>query len=81
MGEATDTSDAFRLSALDCGEPPAKCPADTDGSGEVDGTDLAAVLAFWNQTGSGLVGDINGDLVVDGQDLAIVLSSWGPCTP
>ena len=73
--------DAFRLSALDCGEPPAKCPADTDGSGEVDGTDLAAVLAFWNQTGSGLVGDINGDLVVNGQDLAIVLSSWGLCTP
>ena len=71
--------DAFRLSALDCGEPPVKCPADIDGNGEVGGSDLAAVLAFWDQTGAGLVADVNNDQVVDGMDLAIILSRWGLC--
>jgi hypothetical protein len=71
--------DAFRLSALDCGEPPIDCPADINGDGEVEGADLAAVLAFWGQKGAGLGGDINNDLVVDGMDLAQVLSSWGLC--
>ena len=47
--------------------------------GEVGGTDLASVLASWNQTGPGIIGDLNGDLVVDGQDLAIVLANWGIC--
>ena len=71
--------DAFRLSALDCGEPPTECPADLNGSGTVDGTDLASVLAFWDQTGAGLVGDVNGDQIVDGMDLAIILAAWGDC--
>ena len=56
-----------------------KCPADIDGNGEVGGSDLAAVLAFWDQTGAGLVADVNNDQVVDGMDLAIILSRWGLC--
>jgi hypothetical protein len=71
--------DAFRLSALDCGEPPTKCVADVNGDNVVGGSDLASVLAYWDQVGSGIVGDINNDLVVDGRDLATILASWGPC--
>jgi hypothetical protein len=52
------------------------CPADLDGSGAVDGIDLAALLANWGGAGDG---DIDGDGTVDGVDLSSVLAAWGPC--
>lgn len=52
------------------------CPADIDGSGLVDGADLAALLTGWGGAG---VGDINGSGEVDAADLAILLGAWGAC--
>ena len=54
--------------------PPAN-PADLDGSGEVDGGDLAILLASW-----GACTDCEADLdesgAVDGGDLAVLLAAW-----
>ena len=46
---------------------------------EVDGVDLAALLAAWGA--SGVTSDINGDGTVDGTDLAALLAAWGPVLP
>jgi hypothetical protein len=54
----------------------APCPEDLDGSGSVDGGDLAVMLGAW---GSGGPADLNGSGAVDGGDLAILLGAWGPC--
>jgi hypothetical protein len=53
------------------------CPADFDGSGVVDGADLAGLLAAWGMGNVG--GDLNGDGNTDGADLAALLASWGAC--
>ena len=50
------------------------CTGDLNESGQVDGEDLATILAYW---GPFTEGDVNGDLVTDGQDLAAVLGNWG----
>jgi hypothetical protein len=52
------------------------CPADLDGTGTVDGLDLAALLANWGGAGDG---DIDGNGTVDGVDLSSVLAAWGDC--
>jgi hypothetical protein len=52
------------------------CPADLDGNGSVDASDLALLLGQWGTMGSA---DIDGSGVVDAGDLAQVLSSWGSC--
>lgn len=49
-------------------------PADFDGSGSVDGADLAMLLAAWGNPGPT---DLNSDGVTNGGDLAILLASWG----
>lgn len=54
------------------------CPSDLDGSGGVDGADLAAMLSVWGG-GAGTPADLNGDGVVDGADLASLLAAWGDC--
>ena len=63
-GMQTGTVYAFRL-----------CPADINNSGQVNGSDLAVLLAQWGGIGSA---DLNFDGVVNGVDLAALLSSWGP---
>lgn len=57
--------------------PTPPCPGDIDGSGSVDGSDLAMLLSLWG-SGSGH-GDLDGSGVVDGSDLAILLANWGSC--
>ena len=52
------------------------CPADLDGSGSVDGADLAILLGQWGGTG---VADLDVSGAVDGADLAILLGGWGAC--
>jgi len=47
--------------------------ADLDGSGTVDGGDLAALLADWG----GVASDLDGSGTVDGGDLAALLAAWG----
>lgn len=62
---------------------PRQCPADLDGSGVVDGADLASLLTTWGAcpapTAGPCLADFNGDGVVDGEDMAFLLANWGPC--
>jgi hypothetical protein len=52
---------------------------DLDGDGEVDGIDLATLLAAWGACAAGCCpADLNGNGVVNGFDLAILLGAWGP---
>lgn len=55
--------------------PPPPCPADLDGNGAVDGSDIAVVLGNWGTPGA----DLTGDGTTDGADLAVVLGAWGAC--
>lgn len=52
------------------------CPADLDGNGFVDGSDLGELLGQWGGAGPA---DLSGDGVVDGNDLGTLLGGWGPC--
>ena len=47
---------------------------------EVDGFDLATMLAWWGIPNAP-VGDIDGDGVVGNPDLSIILARWGPLQP
>lgn len=55
------------------------CPADLDGSGAVDGADLAVILGGWGSACSGCPEDLTGDDLIDGADLAVLLGAWGEC--
>jgi hypothetical protein len=59
--------------------PISECPADLDGSGSVDGADLAVVLGAWGATCSDCSADLTDDGAIDGADLAVLLGSWGAC--
>lgn len=66
----------YSVVILSQGEPPAPPnPADVNGDGTVDGSDLAAVLGAWG-TGAGPA-DVNGDGMVNAADLAALLAAWG----
>ena len=54
------------------------CSADIDNSGEVNVTDLLAVIDSWGACDM-CTTDINGDGFVNVSDLLIVIASWGPC--
>ncbi len=54
------------------------CPADFDGSGQVDITDLLQLLAAWGPCAS-CAEDLNDDGVVNTVDLLAILAAWGPC--
>lgn len=55
----------------------ARCDADFDGSGIVDGADLGMLLGMWgtNET----LADVNQDGTIDGADLGAMLGAWGEC--
>ncbi|MFK7961152.1 MAG: hypothetical protein AB8G96_11575 [Phycisphaerales bacterium] len=53
-------------------------PADIDGNGAVDTSDLIAVLASWGPC-TDCPANINGDANVDISDLIALLSAWGNC--
>ncbi len=53
------------------------CPSDINGDGNVDGGDLASLLANWGT--SNMSSDLNGDGIVNGADLASLLADWGAC--
>lgn len=48
-------------------------PADLNGDGFVNASDLSILLAQWGTVGSA---DIDGDGIVGGSDLAVLLASW-----
>jgi len=64
--------DNFAISAE---APTPSCPADRNGDGNVNATDLATVLAGWGTP----AGDVNNDGTTDGIDLASLLGAWGVC--
>jgi 1,4-alpha-glucan branching enzyme len=55
--------------------PPPANPADVNGDGQVNGSDLAIVLGAWG-TGN-VVADINDDGAVNAADLSAILAAWG----
>ncbi|MCH2132480.1 MAG: glycoside hydrolase family 9 protein [Phycisphaerales bacterium] len=55
----------------------ATCP-DTDGNGQVDVTDLLAVVDEWGPC-SGCGADVNDSGAVDVMDMLLVLDAWGAC--
>jgi len=54
------------------------CVADIDNSGEVNVTDLLAVIDSWGACDM-CTADINDDGFVNVSDLLIIIASWGPC--
>lgn len=52
------------------------CPADLNGDGAVNASDLAALLGAWGGPGPA---DLNNDGAVNSGDLAAMLGAWGPC--
>jgi hypothetical protein len=54
------------------------CPADFDGSGTVDSSDLLQLLTAWGP-GPGCPEDLDGDDEVNSSDLLILLAAWGDC--
>jgi hypothetical protein len=55
------------------------CPADIDGSGDVDTDDLLTILAQWGPCAGGCAGDIDGNFTVDIDDLLLLVGTWGLC--
>ena len=62
-----------------CSDP--TCPADFNRDGQVDGGDLARLLALWGACDDGCPEDLNGNGSVDSPDLGLMLGYWGPCGP
>ena len=75
-GGASDIFAARINSDGTVGNPAAACIADITNDGEVNGADLAGLLAQWGSAGAA---DLNQDGSVDGQDLTMMLAAWGLC--
>ena len=79
-GELADANGNYIPDCCESTPPCGPCLADVDGSGAVNGVDLAAILNTWGTSGGKYPGaDVNSDGIVNGADLAEVLNSWGPC--
>jgi hypothetical protein len=52
-------------------------PGDLDGDGDVDTSDLLALLADWGCAGENCIGDVDGDGDTDTSDLLLLLANWG----
>ena len=77
-----DLTDANHNNIPDCCESNTSCACagDTNADDQIDGIDLATILARWAQPAAKFPNaDCNSDGLIDGIDLAIVLGSWGPC--
>jgi hypothetical protein len=58
---------------------PLGCPADLNGDGVVNVSDLLVLLSAWGDN-PGHAADLNGDGVVNVSDLLLLLGSWGACS-
>lgn len=54
------------------------CISDLNGSGVVDGSDFASMLASWGKLNT--TADQNGDGFVNGIDMSYMLTNWGSCS-
>ncbi|MCP3903538.1 MAG: hypothetical protein GY715_07860 [Planctomycetes bacterium] len=75
MGNNAGSAFVFEYEAAD---PPAECLGDVDGNGDIDFTDVLAVLSAWGTCG-GCPEDIDDSGFVDFTDVLAVLGTWGPC--
>lgn len=57
---------------------PSACPADLDGSGAVDFSDLLSLLGTWGPC-PGCPDDLDGDGSIGLTDLLVLLGAWGSC--
>lgn len=80
-GKATVLAGVAADQILTIAAPASFLPGDSDGDGDVDFSDLNAVLAAFGLIGGGLQGDVNGSGAVDFSDLNAVLSSFGETAP
>lgn len=72
QGAGTSCSD------VNCGDDdPETCTGDVNSSGEVDATDLHALLSAFGT--SNATSDLDSNGRVDIRDLLIMLKAWGPC--
>lgn len=53
-----------------------ECPADTNGDGIVNVSDLLIAIGNWGSSGAG---DIDGSGTVDVSDILTIVSAWGSC--
>jgi hypothetical protein len=51
------------------------CPADLNGDGVVDASDLSTMLGAWGTA----AGDVDNDGTTNASDIAVLLSAWGNC--
>ena len=60
----------------------AQCASDITGDGQINGADLAQLLADWGSCPAGgtCASDITGDGQINGADLAQLLADWGSCS-
>jgi len=61
---------------LDCNDTNT-CPADINGDGDVNVSDLLVIIDQWGESNS--PADVNGDGDVNVSDLLEVVGNWGPC--
>jgi len=73
-------ADAFGLLVAPPGgcAPAVPCPADLNGDGQVNASDLGTLLSLWGTAG-GIVTGKGSDGVWSADDLAALLGSWGAC--
>ena len=62
------------------GGPAIPCPADITGDGQINVSDLLAVISAWGVC-PGCPADINADGQVNVTDLLMVINGWGACAP
>ena len=77
--DTCDIDDGTSFDKNDNGIPDeCECPADFDGSGDVNAADLAELLSSWGPCVD-CPADFDGDGLVGAKDLADLLAAWGPC--
>lgn len=63
-----------RIDSVDARIAVVDIPADFDGDGQVNGTDLAMLLGAWGTMNADF--DLDGNEMIDGADLAMLLGAW-----
>ncbi len=75
-GNGIYQGDGSACSGVDC-LPDPDCPADVDGDGVVNVSDVLTLISSWGS--NDMDADVNADGIVDVADLLIVIDAWGAC--
>jgi hypothetical protein len=78
-GDCAAAGGMYKGNNTSCTTCPPLCPADINGDGLVNVTDLVAVITEWGTGNPGA--DINDDGIVNVTDLVAVITAWGTCPP